>query len=881
MFVNNLRRSAMLALGLAIFAQSAPAAVWTWNSAASGQPVDGSGTWTLTGSNWWNTTTNTTWVNGSTNTAQFGVGAVAASAFTVGLGGGSLSTGGIIFQNQAYTIGDAAGGTLTLASPMVTVNSAAGGTITSTLTAANGLTLAGSGTLTLTGPLSYTGTTAVGTGTLEFNGSSGTIGSLAIGNAAGSAGSVYFHSGSITTFSSASQGANFWMANASSGGTASYFQDGGSFSVTGSNVLDIGQVNSASNSSSFTLGGGTFSVATLIGPSTIGVSSAATYSQSGGLFSFNPQNTSTATSKLLQFSANATAPTTVNITGGTFQVASNATLCLGVRTTAPMTITGNNTLVSAGTLAFNRTDATTAATGAGSVNLNGGVLQVGCVLAGVSSGGTLNLNGGTLQAATTALPLWIPSTSKNTLTIDSGGAFIDTNGQNVTIAQALVDGTGGTADSLTKINSGILTLTGANNYQGTTTVSGGTLQIGTGCQLYTNGLISVGPNATLAFSGSDTPTQGSTFSSSGISGAGGLAQVGTGGLLTLNATNTYSGPTTVTAGTLAINGALTQTSAISVGAAGTLAGSGLVGGNTSLTTLSGNGTINLSGGTIAGPLNVTGGNWTGIGAVNGLLTSSSNILAVASGGSLNTAGNMNLTGGTLTGQGTISGGTLTLGSGAAIAPGATANSNNIGTLTLPSLAMGGGSTLSYDFSNSTTPGGGVNDLIQVAGNLSLGGTTTLALNPSGGSYASGSPYTLLTYSGNLNHAGAAFALAPGSIGGRQNASYNFGSGNDSAITVTITGYNANLTWVGTNSQTWVDNPNVKPWTSPTSPAGDYFTKGDFVTFNDTAGTSVTVTVSGTVSPGSLTVSNTNTNYTFGGAGSIAGNTSLVMNGPGR
>ena len=55
-----------------------------------------------------------------------------------------------------------------------------------------------------------------------------------------------------------------------------------------------------------------------------------------------------------------------------------------------------------------------------------------------------------------------------------------------------------------------------------------------------------------------------------------------------------------------------------VGTAGTLSGTGTVNGNATLT---GGGIINFgSGGTIAGTLGVTGGNWNGLGIVNGLVT---------------------------------------------------------------------------------------------------------------------------------------------------------------------------------------------------------------------------------------------------------------------
>jgi autotransporter-associated beta strand protein len=56
--------------------------------------------------------------------------------------------------------------------------------------------------------------------------------------------------------------------------------------------------------------------------------------------------------------------------------------------------------------------------------------------------------------------------------VDAGGAFIDSNGQSITIAQPLL-GTG----ALTKQGAGTLTLSGANTYTGNTTVSAGTLSL--------------------------------------------------------------------------------------------------------------------------------------------------------------------------------------------------------------------------------------------------------------------------------------------------------------------------------------------------------------------------------------------------------------------
>ena len=49
-------------------------------------------------------------------------------------------------------------------------------------------------------------------------------------------------------------------------------------------------------------------------------------------------------------------------------------------------------------------------------------------------------------------------------------------------------------------------------------------------------------------------------------------------------------------------------------------------------------------------------------------------------------------------------------------------------------------------------------------------------------------------------------------------------------------------------------------------------------FDDTAGVPTNVTVSGTVSPGSITVNSSTNNFLFGGSGSITGSGGLVKAG---
>ena len=113
-------------------------------------------------------------------------------------------------------------------------------------------------------------------------------------------------------------------------------------------------------------------------------------------------------------------------------------------------------------------------------------------------------------------------------------------------------------------------LTGINDYPGNTTINGGTLQVGNGGPAATLPVATqlTGPNGgygpyvvssiidqgTLAFSSSDSLVQGVHFSGLGISGQGSLVQLGPGNL-TLNTTNTYTGGTTVSGGTLTLGNA--------------------------------------------------------------------------------------------------------------------------------------------------------------------------------------------------------------------------------------------------------------------------------------------------------------------------------------
>ena len=151
---------------------------------------------------------------------------------------------------------------------------------------------------------------------------------------------------------------------------------------------------------------------------------------------------------------------------------------------------------------------------------------------------------------------------------------------------------GSSSTELHKIGAGTLTLTGTNTYTGRLQInagtliltgdnqpsitptpinSGATLQIGNG-----GGTGSLTGNVTddglFIINRSNAYTFGGV-----ISGAGSFVQMGA-GTTTVTATNTYSGGTTISAGTLLVNGSLGNT-AVSVNAGATLGGLGTIAGS--------------------------------------------------------------------------------------------------------------------------------------------------------------------------------------------------------------------------------------------------------------------------------------------------------------
>ncbi len=268
----------------------------------------------------------------------------------------------------------------------------------------------------------------------------------------------------------------------------------------------------------------------------------------------------------------------------------------------------SSTITNHGGLVFNRSNAVTqgadfanAITGSGSVTQSGGGILT---LVGTNShqGGTI-LNSGTIAFGNGALGTMgnITFLGNSTLQWASGNtqdvsgrlvmsngvtSTIDTNGNDVSFGSAIGNSSTGT---LSKTGAGTLTLAGANTYLGDTNLLAGTLQLGTGDnRLPVTTRLTLGNNAStaefdlngrnqqiagLAIAAGATAANNSVNNSSvtpatltvntvaaspssfgGIlKGNLGLTKTGA-DTLTLTGSNTYTGPTVLSVGTLEIGG---------------------------------------------------------------------------------------------------------------------------------------------------------------------------------------------------------------------------------------------------------------------------------------------------------------------------------------
>jgi len=391
----------------------------------------------------------------------------------------------------------------------------------------------------------------------------------------------------------------------------------------------------------------------------------------------------------------------------------------------------------------------------------------------------------------------------------------------------------------------LITDTNANHYNSEDFSLDGTISVsGSGMSIMT---INHGIGLTINSSFNVEDSTGSTAPDLIVNGRGrirnnvNLTKTG-GGTMLLNNTNTYSGITDIQGGTLALstNGAIAQSSAITMATG-------------SVFDVSDN---------IAGISIATNQSLTGFGSVNGSIIASN---------------------------------------GAQIIPG---TENSAGTLTFGgNLTLLNNSKIQYNLTNTTTVGSSTNDLLLVGGNLALNSTADIYITPQSQILLTPGTYRLIEYIGTLSGGAANLSLndviratltlddsTAGQInlivaadGGFKNLSWQGGSGgnawNNGIAMNWLDGASASLFYSGdsvtfdntgsANSQVIITE-DVYPDGISVTASTDYTLSGSGSIRGDTG-----LTKTGT---GSLTTSNANTyaGTTIIGAGTlIAGNNSAL------
>lgn len=511
---------------------------------------------------------------------------------------GTNNYGGLLTLAAATTLASDSGtlnltntGTITGATFGLTLTGSGDGSIASIIGTTSGtLIKSGTGTWTLTGANSYTGTTTISAGTLNIQNATG-LGTTGAG----------------TTVSS---GATLQLQNNITVGT-----EGLTVSGTGA----AGQNGALVNVSGTSNYGGLL---------TLGA--AATVSSDSGRL--NLTNTGTITGNAfgltLTGSGDGSVSSIIGTTSGTLIKSGSGTWTLS----GANTFTGQLT-VQAGTLSIDTINNASASGELGNNALS--------VILGNTGGvtGTLEYTGATAS-----------SSKKFTMATAGTGAFqIDTVGTILTLA-GIIDGSG----TLNKTGAGTLTLTGVNTYTGGTTINAGIVVTNSASSFgATAGGVNVNAGTvevSTGFSTSRVYTLGSSSSTfnvdasqtftvtSAVGGSGTLNKTGS-GTMVLNGASTYNGGTVISGGTLSLdsNGSssarLVSTSGITLNSGGTLLLANSTG-TASNDRINNSATMSLNGGALnTGGLSEHGAsnNTAGLGA---LTLQSTSIIDMGSGASI-------------------------------------------------------------------------------------------------------------------------------------------------------------------------------------------------------------------------------------------------------
>ena len=398
----------------------------------------------------------------------------------------------------------------------------------------------------------------------------------------------------------------------------------------------------------------------------------------GAIINFNNANTNLTGGALTIKAINATANTVFTNTSGTIQCYNSGILPVDVSSGVLLDISAQG-FMNAATNGYIKNGLGIFVLGGnvangGGVTLNAGTLvtKVANSLGGAAASNVLTLNGGTIATSTdldfstkllrvdirgdfTFGSNTLPSVaSKNLIfgvpvSLGAATRTITIGGTGTYTLGGVISGSSGVGLTVNNTAAGIILLNGANTYDGTTTINGGTLKIGNANALGTStaGTV-INSGGILELNGTNyTTTEPLSIAGTGTSG---------GALINSTGTATFSGPINLTASTqFAGNAALTLNSTSAISGTGNLTISGGVGS------------------TITSPISITGniikggtGSWTFSGANtysgtttvnNGTLKlGASGVIPDASAVSVTTTFDLNgfsETVGSLTGAGTI------------------------------------------------------------------------------------------------------------------------------------------------------------------------------------------------------------------------------------
>jgi len=550
------------------------------------------------------------------NLETYGVLNGAGTLFTIAPGTGGVLTTPTGGGNLYLTTGSNA----IAVSSIVTDNSGAVTLVKSgtggTLTMSNNNTFTGgivlnSGTLLLSATQSFTGGVTINSGNLGDNSTNLTPGGLngnAIavnGNAfIGSQNTVTAYTGNVTI----NNGAMLTLANNNGSSTWSGQFTGTGGIVVGQLGLGSNTINLTNTSNSFT--GGIDYTNSINGTAAVSVNSFSdSLSAGAGNIRFGLSGGS-----IHRFELGSGAITGLTLNNRHFDIAGTANTAIQINNQSGQTFTINSDLLASGsgirTLSLG-------GAGLGLSNFagkisNGNLAALGLtkadsgswVISGVNtysgnttiSAGTLTIGGsGVLGGGSYTGNISIASTSLGNLTYNSSA--------NQTFS-GVISGAG----ALNKSNSGTLILDNASNsLSGVTTVTGGTLLATQAAALsgynvaskivFNGGTVAArvggagwtttqvdtlltGATKTSGSLGIDTTngslTQWTAFTTTNLGSSLGLAKLGSNTLI-LDQTNTYTGATTVSTGTLVVNGSISTSSLTTVATGATIGGSGTIG----------------------------------------------------------------------------------------------------------------------------------------------------------------------------------------------------------------------------------------------------------------------------------------------------------------